>query len=90
MIKLLLALGAVISVWALERESDAASVTFKHLLMDLSGRQTKRIHRMTTSGLLTGLWVFQMALEKLACYTIEQLNAMMENHLPSSFVHNNG
>ena len=82
LIKLLLALGACTSVWALERHSDAESVSFKQLLMDLSGRQTKRIRAITTSGLLAGLWVLQSALGKLASYGTEQLNAMLENHLP--------
>jgi hypothetical protein len=82
MIKLLLALGACISVWALERHSDAESVAFKQLLMQLSGRQTKRHRPITTSGLLAGLWVLQSALGPLATHGPEQLNTMLENHLP--------
>jgi hypothetical protein len=82
MIKLLLALGAVTSVWALERRNDAPSATFKQLLMQLSGRQTKRDREITTSGLLAGLWVLQSALGPLANHGPEQLNAMLENHLP--------
>jgi hypothetical protein len=65
MIKLLLALGACTSVWALERRSDTESVAFKQLLMQLSGRQTKRLRAITTSGLLAGLWVLQSALGPL-------------------------
>ena len=82
MIKLLLALGACTSVWALERHDDAESVAFKTLLMQLSGRQTKRRRAITTSGLLAGLWVLQSALGALASHGTEQLNAMLENHLP--------
>jgi hypothetical protein len=82
MIKLLLALGACTSVWALERRGDSGSVTFKQLLMELSGRQTKRIRAITTSGLLAGLWVLQSALGALASHGLEQLNAMLEHHLP--------
>jgi Transposase DDE domain len=82
MIKLLLALGACTSVWALERRNDAESVSFKQLLMQLSGRQTKRHRSITTSGLLTGLWVLQSALGSLATHGLEQLNTMLENHLP--------
>jgi Transposase DDE domain len=82
MIKLLLALGACVSVWALERQSDRESVGFQELLMQLSGRQTKRSRPITTSGLLAGLWVLQIALSVLALYSVDQLNAMMENHLP--------
>jgi hypothetical protein len=82
MIKLLLALGACTSVWALERCSDTESVAFKRLLMQLSGRQTKRSREITTSGLLAGLWVLQSALGPLATHGPEQLNSMLESHLP--------
>ena len=82
LIKLLLALGAVTSVWALERRKDADSVAFQKVLMDLSGRQTKRRRAITTSGLLAGLWVLQAALGSLARHGYEQLNSMLENHLP--------
>jgi hypothetical protein len=82
MVKLLLALGACTSVWALERRSDAKSTAFKALLMQLSGRQTKRSRAITTSGLLAGLWVLQSAVGTLATYGTEQLNTMLENHLP--------
>lgn len=82
MIKLLLALGACTSVWALERRNDTESVGFKQLLMQLSGRQTKRHRAITTSGLLAGLWVLQSALGTLATHGTEQLNTMLENHLP--------
>jgi Transposase DDE domain len=82
MIKLLLALGAVTSIWALERREDAPSLGFQQLLMRLSGRQTKRSRPITTSGLLAGLWVLQSALGPLASHRVEQLNTMLENHLP--------
>jgi hypothetical protein len=82
MIKLLLALGACVSVWALERRSDPESVAFQRLLMEMSGRQTKRCRAITTAGLLAGLWVLQSALGTLARHGPEQLNSMLENHLP--------
>lgn len=82
MVKLLLALGACTSVWALERRSDTGSVAFQQLLMQLSGRQTKRSRRITTSGLLAGLWVIQSALDAVSTHGPEQLNAMLEDHLP--------
>jgi hypothetical protein len=82
LIKLLLALGAVTSVWALERRKDAPAVSFQGLLMRLSGRQTKRRRAITTSGLLAGLWVLQGALGSLASHGVEQLNTMLESHLP--------
>jgi hypothetical protein len=81
MIKLLLALGACTSVWALERRSDAGAVEFKQLLMRLSGRQTKRRRAITTSGLLAGLWVLQSALGAVITHGLEQLNTMLETYL---------
>jgi hypothetical protein len=82
MIKLLLALGACTQVWALERRGDAGSGAFKRLLMQMSGRQTKRDREVTTSGLLSGLWVIQAALVALVTYSPAQLKAMLEDHLP--------
>jgi hypothetical protein len=80
--KLLLALGACTSIWALQRRRDAESEGFKALLMQLSGRQTKRGVPSTTSGMLAGLWVLQGALGPLARHGPEELNAMLETHLP--------
>ena len=82
LIKLLIAFGAGASIWALERRHDAESEAFQRLLMQLSGRQTKRYRAITTSGLLTGLWVLQAAVGPLARYGAAQLNAMLENYLP--------
>jgi hypothetical protein len=82
LIKLLLALGACTAVWTLERRGDAESETFKRLLMQLSGRQTKPDREVTTGGLLSGLWVIQAALFALTTYGAQQLKAMLENHLP--------
>jgi hypothetical protein len=83
LIKLMLALGACASIWALERRSDAAAEAFKKLLMQLSGRQTKRNREVTTSGLLAGLWVLQCAVGPLARHGPEELNDMLEKHLPA-------
>ena len=66
LVKLMLALGACASIWALERRRDAEVEAFKKLLMQLSGRQTKRNREVTTSGLLAGLWVLQCAVGPLA------------------------
>lgn len=82
LIKLLVAFGALASIWALERRGDAESKSFQELLMHLSGRQTKRTRRVTTSGLLAGLWVLQAAVGPLARHGPDQLNAMLETHLP--------
>ncbi len=80
--RLLLALAACVSIWALERRGDAESAAFQALLMRLSGRQTKRGREITTSGLLAGLWVLQGAIDPLARHGPERLNAMLEDHLP--------
>jgi hypothetical protein len=80
--KLLIALGACVSVWALQRRHDEQSKAFQMLLMQLSGRQTKRRKPVTTSGLLAGLWVLQSAVGPLARHGPEKLNALLENHLP--------
>jgi hypothetical protein len=82
LIKLLIAFGACASIWALERELDSESQAFQELLMQLSGRQTKRERRITTSGMLAGLWVLQGALGPLARHGPEELNSMLESHLP--------
>jgi hypothetical protein len=80
--KLLIALAACASIWALERRHDAESEGFKALLMRLSGRQTKRSAAATTSGMLAGLWVLQGALGPLARHGPDALNTMLEDHLP--------
>jgi hypothetical protein len=80
--KLLIAMGACVAIWELERREDASSCEFKALLMELSGRQTKRARAITTSGLLAGLWVLQKAVDILARHGPDQLIAMLENHLP--------
>jgi len=82
LVKLLIALGACASIWALERRHDAESVAFQKLLMELSGRQTKKGREITTSGMLAGLWVLQGALGPLARYSPDQLNTMLGHHLP--------
>jgi hypothetical protein len=80
--KLLIALAACASVWALERRHDAESAAFQRLLMELSGRQTKRGREVTTGGMLAGLWVLQAAVGPMARHGPEGLNAMLEDHLP--------
>jgi Transposase DDE domain len=80
--KLLIALGACAAVWELERRQDQGSKALQALLMQLSGRQTKRRQPVTTTGLLAGLWVLQSALDPLARHGPEKLNAMLEEHLP--------
>ena len=73
------------SIWALERRHDDESAALQRLLMQLSGRQTKRHRAITTSGMLAGLWVLQAAVGPLAHYGADRLNAMLEKHLPLFF-----
>jgi hypothetical protein len=82
LVKLLIALGASASIWGLERKHDVESEAFQRLLMQLSGRQTKRGREITTSGLLAGLWVLLAAVGALARHSPEKLNAMLADHLP--------
>ncbi len=80
--KLLIALGACVAIWDLERRHDDQSQAFQKLLMQLSGRQTKRSKPVTTTGLLAGLWVLMGALGPLARHGPEELNGMLHQHLP--------
>lgn len=80
--KLLLAFAACVAVWDLMRRTDAAADEFRVLLMQLSGRQTKRSRPVTASGLLAGLWTLQAALGPLARHGPEHLQAMLDANLP--------
>ena len=80
--KLLIALAACASIWALQRRHDAESEGFKALLMQMSGRQARPGTPITTSGMLAGLWVLQGALGPLARHGPDKLNSMLEDHLP--------
>lgn len=80
--KLMVAIAACVAVWRLQREQTEGAERFKLLLMQLSGRQTKRDKPITTTGLLAGLWVLQSSLGTLARYGPDKLNQLMEKHLP--------
>ena len=80
--KLLLAFGACAAIWALERRHDEESDELKELLMTLSGRQTKRrpsSHDQRHAGRPVGA---ARRLGPLARHGPDELNAMMEDHLP--------
>ena len=80
--KLLLALGALADVWALERAHDEDSAAFRLHLMALSGRSTKRHRRVTTTGLLAGALTLQ-ALEMADVRAgPAPCNALLARHLP--------
>ena len=80
--KLLLALGALAEVWALERAHDEDSAAFRLYLMALSGRSTKRHRRVTTTGLLAGALTLQ-ALEMVEVRAGPAGgNALLARHLP--------
>lgn len=81
--KLLLAFGACASIWELMRRTDAQAEEFRELLMQLSGRQTKRRRPFTAPGLLAGLWVLQAAVGPLARHGPERLQAMLQANLPT-------
>jgi hypothetical protein len=81
--KLLVAVAAVVEVWALERRTDQASASFRALLMALSGRQTKARQPTTTTGLLAGLWVLQQSATWLSRDGPDAPNALLTQHLPA-------
>lgn len=80
--KLLVAVAAVVEVWAFERRTDEAGAAFRALLMALSGRQTKRDRPVTTTGLLSGLWVLQQSAVWLSRDGPDSPNALLQQHLP--------
>lgn len=80
--KLLLAFAALASVWELTRRTDPGAEAFRELLMQLSGRQTKRRRPVTVPALLAGLWVLQSAIGPLARHGPDALQAMLEANLP--------
>ena len=80
--KLLVGLAALAAVWALERRTDESSLAFQRLLMVLSGRRTKADRRITTTGLLAGLWVLQQSAAWLEDDGRGKSNALLDKHLP--------
>lgn len=81
--KLLVAMAAVVEVWALERRTDESSQSFRALLMALSGRQTKASQPITTTGLLAGLWVLQQSATWLSRAGPDAPNTLLKQHLPA-------
>ena len=63
--RLLVAAMACVCVWDLQRQSDAPAERLKHVLIQLSGRQTKRDQPITAPALLRGLFVLLPMLDLL-------------------------
>jgi hypothetical protein len=81
--RLVVACMVCVVVWQLERQTTPEAEECKKLLMDLSGRQTKRKRRVTTSGLLAGLHVLLMILGVLQQYTPEELGEIAKHAIPA-------
>lgn len=80
--RLVIACMACVVSWQLQRQKTPAAAQCQKLLMDLSGRQTKRKRRVTTSGLLAGLPVLLMLLGVLQRYTPDELRAIAKSAYP--------
>jgi hypothetical protein len=76
--RLLVACMACVMVWQLQSQTTPAAKALQSLLMDLSGRQTKRDRPVTTSGLLAGLHTLLVMLGVLERYTPQELREMVE------------
>jgi hypothetical protein len=63
--RLLVAAMACVCVWNLQCRTDEAAEGLKHVLVQLSGRQTKRAQPVTAPSLLSGLFVLLPLLELL-------------------------
>lgn len=63
--RLLVAAMACVCVWDLQRRTDDVAEGLKHVLVQLSGRQTKRSQPVTAPALLSGLFVLLPMLELL-------------------------
>lgn len=74
--RLVVACMACVNVWQLQRQTTPEAEACKKLLMDLSGRQTKRTRPITTSGLLAGLHALLLTLSVLERYRPEQLRTL--------------
>ena len=81
--RLVVACMACVVAWQLEGQTTPAAEQCKKLLMDLSGRQTKRSRRVTTSGLLAGLHVLLMVLGVLDQYTPDELRKIAATAIPT-------
>lgn len=74
--RLAVAAMACVVVWQLQRATASPALSFRDLLVRLSGRQMKRGTSHTAPALLSGLWVYLSMLDALQQYSPEQLQAM--------------
>lgn len=81
--RLVVACMACVVAWQLEAQTTPAAEQCKKMLMDLSGRQTKRRRRVTTSGLLAGLHVLLMVMGVLDQYMPDELRKVAAIVLPT-------
>jgi hypothetical protein len=74
--RLAVAAMACVVVWQLQRATASPALSFRDLLVRLSGRQMKRGQSHTAPALLSGLWVYLSMLDALQQDSPEQLQAM--------------
>ena len=77
--RLVVACMACVVVWRLERQTTPAAQACKELLMQLSGRQTKRSRPVTTAALLVGLHTLLATLSVLDRYSVEALRTIVRD-----------
>jgi len=80
--RLLIASAACVAMWQLEREKTPIAEEYRHVLVRLSGRQTKRKKPVTTSALLAGFERLLAVLDVLHDYTPEQLTRIVRSIIP--------
>lgn len=74
--RLLVAAMACVVVWQLQADESPAAIELKHLLVRLSGRQTKRTRPHTAPALLAGLWILLSMLELIKHYDLRDLKRL--------------
>lgn len=80
--RLLVASMSCVFVWLLERDTTPVAEQCKAVLMQLSGRQTKRTRPVTTSALLAGLERWFAVRDLLDHHTPAELDELLRKTLP--------
>lgn len=76
--RLLVAAMACVLVWQVERAATPEAISFRELLVRLSGRQMKYGRSHTAPALLAGLHVYLAMLEVLEHYSLDELRTMRQ------------
>jgi hypothetical protein len=76
--RLVVAIAACMTVWALAHSQDERAVPVRALLVRLSGRLMKRGVPFTTSALLAGFWNFLALMDVLEEFTVDELRDLRQ------------